>query len=287
MMEEINELLEQLHALLDDYEELLEMDKDTTKVENEISNRVRNLKIKTRAQIESSFDIPVILDGELLTFEKAIKKRKYLDDNVDQTLLDKVQIKNDGDREYYFYLEKEIYHLDIDEEYMMCAIKFINSKKEWNKEELLNVLNAIAHMCVISYGYRLSFEGTVERKLNIENIYTGTVFNNSSYSSKTYNLLDKLFLKLAEDYIKRVKSSYDISDYIIHKVEDHWLIINRKNGATDILAEDESKMCEIANDVTACFDEENILKNSKNTDEKIELLQRAVELYIRSLKRNL
>lgn len=287
MMEEINELLEQIHALLDDYEELLEMEKDTTKVEKEIDDRVRSLKIKTRVQIESSFDIPVILDGELLTFEKAIKKRKYIDDEFDRAKLDNISIKNDGDRDYYYYLEKEIYHLDIDEEYMMTAIRFINSKKDWDKNYLSEVLNAIAHLCVISYGYRLVFEGTIEKKLNVENFYTGTVFNNSSYSTKTYNLLDKLFLKIAEDYIKRIKSSYDIGDYIIHKVENRWLVINRKNGATDILEGDESKMCEIANDVVECFDEDNILKNSESTDERIKILQQAVELYIRSLNKKI
>ncbi len=287
MMEEINELLEQIHALLDDYEELLEMEKDTTKVEKEIDDRVRSLKIKTRVQIESSFDIPVILDGELLTFEKAIKKKKYIDDEFDRAKLDNISIKNDGDRDYYYYLEKEIYHLDIDEEYMMTAIRFINSKKDWDKNYLSEVLNAIAHLCVISYGYRLVFEGTIEKKLNVENFYTGTVFNNSSYSTKTYNLLDKLFLKIAEDYIKRIKSSYDIGDYIIHKVENRWLVINRKNGATDILEGDESKMCEIANDVVECFDEDNILKNSESTDERIKILQQAVELYIRSLNKKI
>lgn len=287
-MEEINDLLEQLHTLLDDYEELLNMDKDTTDIEQEIDARVRSLKIKTREQIENSFDIPVILDGELLTFEKAVKRKRYINKNeLDPRLLDKINIKNDGERDYYYYLEKEVYHLDVDEEYLMTTIRFLNSRKEWEKDTLSNILNAIAHICVISYGYRLKFEGTVEKKLNVENIYTGTVFNNSSYSSKTYNLLDKLFLKLAEDYIKRVRSSYDISDYIIHKVEDRWLIINRKNGATDILNEEESGLCEVANRVTECFDEDNVLENNKNTDIQIERLQRAVEKYIRNIKENI
>lgn len=281
MMEEINDLLEQLHTLLDDYEELLDMDKDTTKVEYEIDSRVRSLKIKTREQIENSFDIPVILDGELLTFEKAVKRKKYVDEsNLEKTMLDKINIKNDGERDYYYYLEKEIYHLDVDEEYMMTAIRFLNSKKEWEKDTLSDILNAIAHVCVISYGYRLTFEGRVEKKLNVENVYTGTVFNNSSYSSKIYNLLDKLFLNIAQDYIRRVRSSYDVSDYIIHKVEEHWLIINRKNGATDILNEEESEMCEYANRVTACFDEDNVLENSKNTDIQIGKLQQKIEKYL-------
>lgn len=280
-MEEINDLLEQLHTLLDDYEELLDMDKDTTKVEYEIDSRVRSLKIKTREQIENSFDIPVILDGELLTFEKAVKRKKYVDEsNLEKTMLDKINIKNDGERDYYYYLEKEIYHLDVDEEYMMTAIRFLNSKKEWEKDTLSDILNAIAHVCVISYGYRLTFEGIVEKKLNVENVYTGTVFNNSSYSSKIYNLLDKLFLNIAQDYIRRVRSSYDVSDYIIHKVEEHWLIINRKNGATDILNEEESEMCEYANRVTSCFNEDNVLENSKNTDIQIGKLQNKIEKYL-------
>lgn len=283
-MEEINDLLEQLHTLLDDYKELLDMDKDTTDVEQEIDSRVRSLKIKTREQIENSFDIPVILDGELLTFEKAVKRRKYVDNDIDPNTLENINVKNDGERDYYYYLEKEIYHLDVDEEYLMTAIRFVNSKKDWEADTLSNILNAIAHICVISYGYRLTFEGLVEKRLNVENVYTGTVFNNSSYSSRTYTLLDKLFLKLAEDYIKRVKSSYDIGDYIIHKVENRWLIINRKNGATDILNEEESEICEVANNVTECFDEENVLENNKNTDVQIERLQRVVEKYIRKQK---
>lgn len=284
-MEAINDLLEQLHTLLDDYEELLDMDKDTSNVEREIDNRVRSLKIKTREQIENSLDIPVILDGELLTFEKAVKRRRYIDEEeISNEELEKINVKNDGERDYYYYLEKEIYHLDVDEEYLMMAIRFVNSRKEWDAETLPNVLNAIAHICVISYGYRLTFEGVAEKRLNVENLYTGTVFNNSSYSSRTYNLLDKLFLKLAGDYIKRVKSSYDISDYIIHKVEDRWLIINRKNGATDILNEEESEMCEYANNVTECFDDDNVLENNKNTDVQIEKLHSLVERYIRIKK---
>lgn len=283
-MEEINDLLEQLHTLLDDYKGLLDMDKDTTDVEQEIDSRVRSLKIKTREQIENSFDIPVILDGELLTFEKAVKRRKYVDNDIDPNMLENINVKNDGERDYYYYLEKEIYHLDVDEEYLMTAIRFVNSKKEWEADTLGNVLNAIAHICVISYGYRLTFEGLVEKRLNVENVYTGTVFNNSNYSSRTYTLLDKLFLKLAEDYIKRVKSSYDIGDYIIHKVENRWLIINRKNGATDILNEEESEICEVANNVTECFDDDNVLENNKNTDIQIERLQRVVGKYIRNQK---
>lgn len=280
-MEEINDLLEQLHTLLDDYEELLDMNKDTTNVEQEIDSRVRSLKIKVREQIENSFDIPVILDGELLTFEKAVKRKKYVDEeDIDKNILDKINIKNDGDRSYYYYLEKEIYHLEVDEEHLMTTIRFLNSKKEWEKDTLSEILNAIAHVCVISYGYRLTFEGVVEKKLNVENFYTGTVFNNSSYSSRTYSLLDKLFLKIAKDYIERVKSSYDVSDYIIHKVEDRWLIINRKNGATDILNEEESEICEAANNVTECFDNDNILENNRNTDIQIERLQRVIEKYI-------
>ena len=282
-MEAINDLLEQLHTLLDDYEELLDMDKDTSKIEDEIDSRVRSLKIKTREQIENSFDIPVILDGELLTFEKAVKKRKYIDEtDISAEMLAKIDVKNDGERDYYYYLEKEIYHLDVDEDYLMTAIRFVNSKKDWELNSLNEVLSAIAHICVIAYGYRLTFEGVVEKRLNVENIYTGTVFNNTNYSSKTYNLLDKLFLKLAEDYIKRVKSTYDISDYIIHKVEDRWLIINRKNGATDILNAEESEICEVANNVTECFDSDNVLENNKNTDVQIEKLQRVVEKYIRA-----
>ena len=79
-------------------------------------------------------------------------------------------------------------------------------------------------------------------------------------------MLDKLFQKVAEDYIKRVKSSYEISDYIIHKVEERWLIINRQNGSTDILNKEETEICDVANSVTECFDESNILRNNRNTD---------------------
>lgn len=284
-MEELNDLLEQLHTLLDDYIELLDMDKDTSDIEAEIDSRVRALKIKTREQIEKSFDIPLILDGALLTFEKAIKRKRYLK-NEDDSIRDKVNVKTDGDREYYYYLEKEVYHFDVEEENLKTAIKFVNSKREWHKDTLKDILDAIARICVISYGYRLTFETSIEKRLNVEKIYTGTVFNNSSYSSKTYNLLDKLFQKIAEDYIKRVKSSYEICDYVIHKVEDRWLIINRQNGSTDILNSEESEICEVANNVTECFDEDNVLRNNKNTDVKIEKLQTVVEGYIRRKKAN-
>ena len=43
-MEELNELLEQLHTLLDDYIELLDMDKDTSDVEYEIDSRKKLIK---------------------------------------------------------------------------------------------------------------------------------------------------------------------------------------------------------------------------------------------------
>ena len=59
-MEEINELLEQLHTLLIDYDELLEMNKSTDTVDKEITSRIHDLKIKVREQIEKSLDIPVI-----------------------------------------------------------------------------------------------------------------------------------------------------------------------------------------------------------------------------------
>ena len=284
-MEELNDLLEQLHTLLDDYIELLDMDKDTSDIEAEIDSRIRFLKIKTREQIERSFDIPFILDGALLTYEKAIKRKRYLKSD-DDSIRDKVNIKTDGDREYYYYLEKEVYHLDVEEENLQTAIKFVNSKREWHKDTLSDILDSIARICVISYGYRLTFETAIEKKLNVEKIYTGTVFNNSSYSSKTYNLLDKLFQKVAEDYIKRVKSSYEISDYIIHKVEERWLIINRQNGSTDILNKEETEICDVANSVTECFDESNILKNNRNTDAKIERLQAVVEDYIKRKRAN-
>ena len=284
-MEELNDLLEQLHTLLDDYIELLDMDKDTSDIEAEIDSRIRVLKIKTREQIEKSFDIPFILDGALLTFEKAIKRKRYLKSD-DDSIRDKVNIKTDGDREYYYYLEKEVYHLDVEEENLQTAIKFVNSKREWHKDTLSDILDSIARICVISYGYRLTFETSIEKKLYVEKIYTGTVFNNSSYSSKTYNLLDKLFQKVAEDYIKRVKSSYEISDYIIHKVEERWLIINRQNGSTDILNKEETEICDVANSVTECFDESNILRNNRNTDAKIERLQAVVEDYIKRKRTN-
>lgn len=285
-MEEINDLLEQLHTLLDDLEELKAMNKDISLVIEQMNNRLLDLKIKTREQIESSFDIPVILDGELLTFEKAIKKKRYIDyDNMDDKILSRVEIKTDSYKDYYYYIEKDIYHLDVDEENLMLSIRFVNSKKELSSENLKRCLNAIAHMCVTSYGYRLAFVTTQEKKQNIENIYTGTVFNNSIYSLRTYNLIEKLFLKIKEDYIIRVNSSFEINDYMIHKIENHWLIINKKTGATDILDEDESNICEVAYAVEECFDSENVLENSRKTDYRIERLQKIVEEYIISKKR--
>lgn len=285
-MEEINDLLEQLHTLLDDLEELKDMNKDTSLIEEQIDSRVAILKTNTRDLIESSFDVPVILDGELLTYEKAIKKKKYVDyDKMDSEILSKIEIKKNSYKDYYYYIEKEIYHLDIDEENLMISIRFVNSKKGHSSDELRTALNTIARVCVISYGYRLVFATSIEKRLNVENIYTGTIFNNSAYSTKTYNLIEKLFLKLKEDYIIRVNSSFEINDYVIHKIEYHWLIINRKTGATDVLNEDESSICEVANAVSLCFNEDNILENTRRTDSRIERLQRIVEEYILKKKK--
>lgn len=286
-MEEINDLLEQLHTLLDDIEELKGMEKDTVLIENEIRTRILDLKIKTREQIESSLDIPVILDGELLTFEKAIKKKRYIDyDQTDENLLSRVEIKNDSYKDYYYYIEKDIYHLDVDEENLMTSIRFVNSKKEYTEDSLRKALNSIAYLCVTDYGYRLNYVTTQEKKQNIENIYTGTIFNNSSYSFKTFNLIEKIYLKIKEDYMIRVGSSFEIEDYIIHKVENHWLIINKKTGATDLLNESECSICEVAYTVEECFDKENILDNSRKTDYRIEILQKVVSEYILNKKKS-
>jgi hypothetical protein len=285
-MEEINDLLEQLHTLLDDLEELRQIGKDTSLVEEQIDTRVIDLKLKTRDLIEESFDIPAILDGELITYEKAIKKKRYVDyETMGPDLLSKMDIKTSTYKDYYYYIEKEIYHLDVDEENLMIAIRFINSKKEYSIDEIRTALNAVAHVCVTSYGYRLIFATSLEKRLNVEKIYTGTIFNNSKYSVKTYNLIEKLFLKLKEDYIVRVNSSYEIEDYVMHKIENHWLIINKKTGATDLLNEGESSICEIANAVKSCFDEKNILENTRKADARIEKLQKIVEAYIINKKK--
>jgi hypothetical protein len=272
-IEQLENLLSQIITLSKDYEELRAMEKDTTLVEEEIQARVRHLRVKARDLVENSLDIPALLDGELLIYEKSIKRRKYINEKTPQEVLDMVDVKSDGHGEFYFYMDREVYRLDVEEANLMAAIRFINFKQEYPLEKLPAIIEALRTVARTSYGYRLTLASSNNDVIDGEDIYTGTVFNNSLYSKRSYALLEKLLLKLKDDYIERTNSSYSTLDYIVQHAEKLWLIINIKNGATDVLTEDEEKICRAAFDLKECFNEKNILANDRKTDEMIERLQ--------------
>ena len=282
---QLESIMTQLISLINDYIELCDMKKDTTLIETEIQSRIVVLKALTRDLIENSLDIAVMLDGELLIYEKSIKKKKYIErDKMSQEVISRLDIHNDGNEDYYFYLEKEVYRLDIEEENLMAAIRFVNYKKVYPIENISKAIKAIRKVVVTAYGYRLSYATVAQKQLDTEKIYTGTVFNNTSYSKRSHALLEKLMLKLVEDYIIRINSSYSTLDYVIHQVGERWLIINLCTGVTDVLNEQEIVIAHAAFDLKACFDENNILANDRKTDDVIEKLQAIVIDYLEKRK---
>jgi len=281
-IDQIEDLLNQLAILNKDYDELVAMKSDTQLVEKEIRSRIVILKIKARYMVENLFDIPVILDGALLTYEKAVKKKAYV--NRDEVDGNNIDLQYDGHNDYYYYMEKDIYHLDIYEESLLIVVKFINFKKEYPLQQLSSLITAIRKIEATSYGYRLSLISTRKDKQDIENIYTGTIFNNSRYSLRCFNLIDKLLLKIKDDYITRINSSYSTLDYMIQAVNNYMLIINIKTGVTDILNEEEASICHVAFEVKKCFTDEDVLINSSSADVKIERLQAVVYDYIAKRK---
>jgi len=222
------------------------------------------------------------LDGELLTYEKSVKKKAYV--HPDKTDIEGIEILNDGDHDYYYYMEKDIYRLDIYEKGLMQVIRFINYKKDFPIESLSSVITAIRKVESSSYGYRLSLISTTKNKHDVENIYTGTIFNNTRYSLRCYDLIEKLLLKIKDDYIIRINSPYSTLDYMIQPVNNYLLIINIKTGIADILNEEESSICRVAFDVKRCFNEEDTLINDSTVDIKIEDLQAVVREYIEKRK---
>jgi hypothetical protein len=137
---------------------------------------------------------------------------------------------------------------------------------------------------VASFGYRLTFITTNKTHTDIEHIFSGTIFNNTLYSARNYDFLEKLLLKLKDDYIIRTNSSYSTLDYVIQKVENKWLIINIKTGATDILNDAEIVIASAAHDLKDCCNEKNLLINDRRTEECIETLQAVVINYLEKRK---
>jgi len=269
-MDSIEELIDQIITLTKDFIELTDIKKDTSLVVKEIQKRLKELKTSSQNLIENKLDVPVILDGELLIHERSIKRKKHVDGE---------EVEKNGN-DYYFYQEKEVYRLDIDETNLMTVVRFINHKKEFPMNKIYSVIKALKRVINMSYGYRLTFITSKTDKLDVENIYTGTIFNNTNYSIRSYDLLEKLLLKLKDDYIIRRNTAYSTLDYVVHNVEDRWLIINTKTGAADILEDEEITMARAAFTLRDCFDENNILKNDKSTDEIIEKLQAIVINYL-------
>ena len=70
----------ELEILIHDCKELEAMNKNTESVERQISARIILLKEELRAFLEQSLDVPVTLDGELLTYETISREKKYIDE---------------------------------------------------------------------------------------------------------------------------------------------------------------------------------------------------------------
>jgi len=276
----IEELLEQIITLTKDFIELSDLKKDTSLVMEEIGKRLCDLKDESRDLVEGILDVPVILDGELLIHEKSTKRKQYIDKKDPEVKKLDVERHKSGKKEYYFYLDKETYRFDIDEANLMTIVRFINYKNEYPMDKIYSVIKAIKKVLKTSYGYRLTHITTNTTNVDVEKISTGTIFNNTNYSIRSYDLLEKLLLKLKDDYIIRRNTTYSTLDYVIHNVESRWLIINIKTGAADILEDEEIVMAKAAFALRDCFDENNILKNDKSTDEVIEKLQATVINYL-------
>lgn len=250
----------EIETLLRDCKELEEMNQNTVSVEKQISARLILLKEEMRTFVEQALDVPVTLDGELLTYETNSKEEGYT--------------------------KRTIYQLDVDEESMLALIRFINSKKTPTADEILMVLKSYETAKDISFGYRTSYLTSIDEKAEVgknreTTVYTGTIFNNTEYSLRTRDLMDKISLKILTDYVSRTGSTYSLSEYVIKSVDDRWLIVHEKTGATDLLTEAESSLCKAVSDVQSCLDGKGILANNKKTDFQIETLQSVLEEYLK------
>lgn len=279
---------QELEILLRDCQELEEMNRNTTSVEKQISARIILLKEELRKFIEQSLDIPVVLDGELLTYEVISKERKYIDEEIeitDPNWSKEIGMQVEDGISFYYYTSRTIYQLDVDEEALMTLIRFINLKKTPTPQEILEVLKCYEEAKETSYGYRTAYLTCIDEKAEIgknreTTVYTGTIFNNTQYSKRTTDLIQKIYLKVKTDYVNRTKSTYTASEYVLECIEGRWLIIHEVTGATDLLSSDESNLCNAARAVENCLDENGILANEKQVDMRIETLQYTLEDYL-------
>lgn len=280
---------EELETLIKDCAELERMNQNTINVEKQISARIILLKEELRAFVEQALDVDVTLDGELLTYEKVTREKKYIDEEIsitDPNWSKKIGVQTENGYSFYYYTKKDLYQLDVDEECMMALIRFINSKKTPTVDEILSVLESYEQAKEISYGYRTAYLTCIDEKAEVgknreTTVYTGTVFNNTQYSFRTVELIDKILLKAKTDYISRTGSTYPATEYITDCVEGRWLIIHEKTGATDLLSAEESQLCQAVADVEACLDENGLLANDKKSDFQIETLQYVLEEYLK------
>ncbi len=278
---------QELEILLRDCQELEEMNRNTTSVEKQISARIILLKEELRKFIEQSLDIPVVLDGELLTYEVVTKERKYIDEEIgitDPNWPKEIGVQVENGKSFYYYINRTIYQFDVDEESLMTLIRFINLKKTPTPQEILDVLKCYKEAKKINYGYRTAYLTCIDEKAEIgknreTTVYTGTIFNNTQYSKRTTDLINKIYMKVKTDYVNRTKSTYPVSEYILECIEGRWLIIHEETGATDLLSDEESNLCTSARAVEACLDQNGILANEKQVDMRIENLQYALEAY--------
>ncbi len=282
----VNTLPEEITILVHDYQELDEMGKDTSAVEKEIYTRVLLLKREIRRFLEGLIDKPVKIEGDLLVSETNTKKKKKVEEELGTTIPDwskKIGVFEEDGENYYCYYEKIIYQLDIDEPSLTALLHFINSQTEYTEEELLEVVKQYQLAQQISYGYRTAYLTCIDEKANPEEntettIYTGTIFDNTQYSKQTSELIQKILLTVKTDYVARTGSTYEPSSYVIRKVDGHWLIIHSETGATDLLNEQEAKLCGAVGQVQLCY-QDGLLANNKKTDFQIYMLQQVLQEY--------
>lgn len=279
----------ELEILIHDCKELEAMNKNTESVERQISARIILLKEELRAFLEQSLDVPVTLDGELLTYETISREKKYIDEEIgitDPNWPREIGVQEEDGYSFYYYTKRTLYQLDVDEECMMTLIRFINSKKTPTSEEILKVLKSYDAAKDISYGYRTAYLTCIDEKAEVgknteTTVYTGTIFNNTEYSLRTIDLTDKILLKVRSDYIARTGSTAEPEDYLLTAIEGKWLIVHRETGATDLLDERESELCVAVTNVQLCLDHKGMLANSKEVDIRIETLQNVLESYLK------
>ena len=277
IIEEESTLPEEIQILIRDYEELEDMEKDTSAVQQEIHTREESLKTEVRTFLEQLFET-----------EKVETARKEIDEEIEITDPDwpqKIGLEIIDGISSYPYQKKTIYQLDTEEETLETLIRFASSKKTYSREELGKVVESYEQAKEISYGYRMAYLTCIDEKSNPEvnmetTVYTGTIFNNTAYSKRTKDLLDKTLLKVKTDYVTRTQSTYEPEEYIIKKVDGHWLIIHKKTGATDLLGEEEAKLCGAVGQVQLCYHEDGVLANTKKTDFQIEMLQNVLNEYL-------